>query len=413
MKKARWSVGWTVAGVVWLVAGAASAAPPAPPPQVTYQGVLLDLLGMPQTGSVDLTIRVYDALTGGTLVYMQSFSGVPLSDGVFTVTVGPTGDAADTPADPLTTSLEDALVGDVGPTAPGRFLEVTVGTDGALARTQILTVPYALEAARLQGTAAAEFQSRVTGICGEGEAIQAINSDGTVSCEVGLEGPAGPMGPEGPQGPEGPPGPPGADGAQGPPGPIGPEGPQGPPGPTAPPPDGFMFVGNGSGQYCRLGSCTEFFLSGLSPLSRAPCSEDGCITVGSARVAYCRAGSCQSLPFSGGTIYSQATCGRAGCMVTGEAHVEYCRAGSCQSLAFSGLESSSVSCGADECMVAGSNRTLYCHDGSCIENAISGLEPWDHVSCRAEGGCTVLGSGEWSQYCYDGTCTNIAVDPTW
>jgi hypothetical protein len=129
-----------------LTADAASAAPPAIPGQHSYQGVLLDDQGVPRTGNVDLTLRVYDTASGGTLLYKQVFLGVPLDSGVFTVTLGPTGSATDTPANPLTTSLAAALAGDLPGTGPSRFLQVTVGSEGALARTQILSVPYALRA---------------------------------------------------------------------------------------------------------------------------------------------------------------------------------------------------------------------------------------------------------------------------
>lgn len=132
-------------GVAGLGA-AADAASPSVPGQLTYQGVLLDDQGMPQTGSIDLTLRLYDAVAGGTLLYVQTLAGVPLTDGVFTVTLGPTGAPTDTPTDPLTTSLGEALTGDLGATGPDRFLEVTVGLDGPLLRTQILSVPYALRA---------------------------------------------------------------------------------------------------------------------------------------------------------------------------------------------------------------------------------------------------------------------------
>ena len=73
----------------------AAAAPPIPPEQVTYQGVLLDGQGAPQTGNVDLAVRIYDAGVGGTLVYLQDFPAVPLADGVFTVVLGPTGEGTD------------------------------------------------------------------------------------------------------------------------------------------------------------------------------------------------------------------------------------------------------------------------------------------------------------------------------
>jgi hypothetical protein len=95
---------------------------------------------------VDLTLRVYDSASGGTLLYKQSFVGVPLDAGVFTVTLGPTGSATDTPANPLTTDLTTALAGDLSGTGPSRFLQVTVGSEAPLARTQILSAPYAMRA---------------------------------------------------------------------------------------------------------------------------------------------------------------------------------------------------------------------------------------------------------------------------
>lgn len=127
-------------------APALGAAPPAVPASMPYQGLLLDGLGQPRTGNVDLVVRIWDAVIGGVLVYKQSFPAVALSDGVFTVQLGPAGDGSDAPAHPLTTDLATALSGDAGPTGPARFLEVTVGTDGALTRTQILASAYALRA---------------------------------------------------------------------------------------------------------------------------------------------------------------------------------------------------------------------------------------------------------------------------
>lgn len=122
------------------------AAPPAVPGLLSYQGVLLDDLGAPRTGPIDFAVRVYDDPLSGTLLYTQSFSGVPLTEGVFSVFLGPVGQATDSPVDPLTTSLQDALAGDLPATAPIRFLELTVGSDPALPRTQILASPYALRA---------------------------------------------------------------------------------------------------------------------------------------------------------------------------------------------------------------------------------------------------------------------------
>jgi hypothetical protein len=139
-----------------LAAPAAQAAPPAVPTTVPYQGLLLDSGGVPQSGSVDLTLRIYDALTGGTLLYKQALTAVPLTDGVFSVSLGPTGAATDAPANPLTTSLAEALAGDIAATGPSRFLEVTAGSGGPLVRTQIVSVPYSLHAASAESAAFAE-----------------------------------------------------------------------------------------------------------------------------------------------------------------------------------------------------------------------------------------------------------------
>jgi hypothetical protein len=124
----------------------AGAAPPDVPGELTYQGVLLDDLGQPQTGNVDLVVRLYDQAAGGTLLYKETFGATPLSAGTFTVVLGPTGDASDTPDDPLTTSLADVFTGDLvaGPT---RHLELTVDGDPPLARVQVLSAPLALRAA--------------------------------------------------------------------------------------------------------------------------------------------------------------------------------------------------------------------------------------------------------------------------
>lgn len=125
--------------------GAAPAAEPEVPAQLSYQGVLLDDQGQAQTGPVDLVVRIYDQAAGGTLLYKQDFDATPLSAGTFTVVLGPAGEASDAPDDPLTTSLEDVFAGDLV-AGPGRWVEVTVSGDPALSRIQVLTAPFALRA---------------------------------------------------------------------------------------------------------------------------------------------------------------------------------------------------------------------------------------------------------------------------
>jgi hypothetical protein len=176
----RLAVAWVA---VAFMAASAFAAAPTIPTSLPYQGLLLDGLGAPRTGSVDLTVRIYDAVVGGTLVYKQSFPAVALADGVFTVQLGPSGEGSDAPSNPLTTSLATALAGDAGATAPVRFLEVTVGGDGALSRTQILSSAYAVRAASAataDTAATAVDATNVAGVSGQfvTEFFQEFNADG-------------------------------------------------------------------------------------------------------------------------------------------------------------------------------------------------------------------------------------------
>jgi len=151
------------------LASAAAAAPPSVPDRISYQGVLLDDSGSPRTGPVDLTVRIFDGLlAGATLLYVQHFAAVPLADGVFSLEIGPTGDATDAPTDPLTTSLAEVFAGDLV-AAPGRFLELTADGDTAQVRVQILSAPLALRALSAEtadSAATATTAANVTSING-------------------------------------------------------------------------------------------------------------------------------------------------------------------------------------------------------------------------------------------------------
>ena len=106
---------------VAMLAAPSGSAPPVVPHSVSYQGVLLDDQGTPRSGSVDLTLRIYDAPISGTLLYKQEFFGTPLVEGVFHLRLGPTGTATDLPVDPLTASLSIAVAGDLAAVGPDRF----------------------------------------------------------------------------------------------------------------------------------------------------------------------------------------------------------------------------------------------------------------------------------------------------
>jgi hypothetical protein len=133
------------------------AAPPEVPTGIVYQGVLLDSLGAPRTGNVDLTARIFDAQGSGNLLYVQKYLGVGLDQGAFSVVLGPTGAASDGAATPLTTDLAVVFGGDLPATAPERWLELQVGTSTALARTRLQAAPFALRAGSAETADTAAF----------------------------------------------------------------------------------------------------------------------------------------------------------------------------------------------------------------------------------------------------------------
>ena len=71
--------------MVWLLISAGSLI--AAPDLLSYHGVLLDKTGSPINGTVNMTFRIYDSGTGGTLLWNEMQS-VQVSNGKFTVRLG-------------------------------------------------------------------------------------------------------------------------------------------------------------------------------------------------------------------------------------------------------------------------------------------------------------------------------------
>jgi hypothetical protein len=102
------------------------------PQDMTYTGRLVDNLGDPLTGPVDLELRVFEDATGGTALYTEEHDGTALdATGGFSVQLGlgtsPVG------------AFDAALFSDVD-----RWLEVVVGTEVLTPRQIIGSVPWAL-----------------------------------------------------------------------------------------------------------------------------------------------------------------------------------------------------------------------------------------------------------------------------
>ncbi len=159
-----------------LVAGAAGDAH-AVPGTVTFTARLTDDSG-PVEGDVTLVLRVYDAASGGALLWEETQAGVPAVDGLVYASLGA--------VDPVNNAL-DGSVFDGG----AAFLELTVDGDTLSPRIPIESVPYAIHAGHaetaavasaLDGFDPATVQTRVSGTCAAGMYITAVNADGTVTC---------------------------------------------------------------------------------------------------------------------------------------------------------------------------------------------------------------------------------------
>jgi hypothetical protein len=106
------------------------------PNDTSYQGRLLDNNGDPLPGPVDIAIRIFPVVSGGSPLYQEIHQNVPLRDGVFNVVIG-AGDFSSPP-------------GGYNPSAfsgMNRWLEVEVESEVLQPRQPFHAVPYAFRAA--------------------------------------------------------------------------------------------------------------------------------------------------------------------------------------------------------------------------------------------------------------------------
>jgi hypothetical protein len=95
---------------------------------VNYQGRLADDAGVPLTGTYGMSFALYDAATGGTLIWgPENHTAVPVSDGLFSVGLG----SQTSGGIPTTTWNGD------------RYLEITVDGETLAPRELIRSVPIA------------------------------------------------------------------------------------------------------------------------------------------------------------------------------------------------------------------------------------------------------------------------------
>jgi|GEM_PF-3549038 len=119
-------------GLLFLMLVSSAAA--SNPGKMSYEGRLTDASGSPVTTARTVEFRIFDASSGGTLVWgPESIPVTPDSQGVFSVVLGNTS----------------AITSDVFSGA-ARYLEITVGGEVLSPRTQIVSVGYAFKAASAQ-----------------------------------------------------------------------------------------------------------------------------------------------------------------------------------------------------------------------------------------------------------------------
>jgi len=203
MKKTALSI-LTVALGVLVSSGAFGSVPEILP----VQGVLSDTEGQAVDGLTDIKFTLYDAQTGGTALWNDTFTGVDVDQGFFTVYLG-SNVGLDTAA---MSAAEEVWVG------------IKVESDPEMERVKLGAVPFAFEAQTCQNVVGDITPNSIS----IGGKVIVDNSGTWVGEALGDE--AGPQGPQGDMGPPGLEGPQGIQGEAGPPGIQGPQGLQGLPG---------------------------------------------------------------------------------------------------------------------------------------------------------------------------------------
>jgi hypothetical protein len=120
--------------------GQASLAAQTTPKLISYQGTLADDTGVPISGTKAMTIGVYSAATGGSPLWQENHNPVTLNNGAFSLMLG------------ANSSLPDTLFDQ-----PDRWLETAVDGVTLSPRQRFTSVPYALNADKVDGIDGSEL----------------------------------------------------------------------------------------------------------------------------------------------------------------------------------------------------------------------------------------------------------------
>jgi hypothetical protein len=105
------------------------------PDRISYQGLLIDTVGDPLNGTYSLSFFLYATPTGGTSMWTETHPEVPVTDGLFSVSLG------------RFTSLSESNFSQAD-----RYLSVSVdGGDEMMPRIRMISVPYAFRVETIDG----------------------------------------------------------------------------------------------------------------------------------------------------------------------------------------------------------------------------------------------------------------------
>ncbi len=130
------------------------------PKLINYQGQLTSSTGVPLDTSVAMAFAIYDATTGGSVIWTETQNNVVVTKGMFTVYLGE--------VNPITAIvLADSI----------RYLGVKIGSDPEISpRTRLATVPWAFRIATIDGAEGGTISGNLA-ISGKGT-FGADNSNG-------------------------------------------------------------------------------------------------------------------------------------------------------------------------------------------------------------------------------------------
>ena len=143
------------------------------PSLINYQGRLTDAQGQPVTGNRTMTVRIYDAASGGNMTYEETLGTVAVGNGTYSFQFGASGNGVVT----VLSGLD--------------YLALSVNGTEESTRTRLLAVPYALKAKESETSAdvqALRAQLIALGVLPDVSANMVTVGGGTLPQSSGLSG---------------------------------------------------------------------------------------------------------------------------------------------------------------------------------------------------------------------------------